>query len=198
MRKIIPLVFIFYSICTLAQSITSEEQGYIDNLKVSTIDGEQYFGPNYDEFNCGNEIILSICFLRNDLMYLFFEVSYTKSKEINFNKVYFLYDNKKVNITEGVECQKDGGYISKNEFFELLAISPTPDSIISTLKEMLKSKEVKIILSGYFTETRKLSNKEMEDIRYVLNSYEIFKKKGIKEWKGFIEYMLPNGKEKGK
>lgn len=128
-----------------------------------------YYNPYFTHYNNMNKTSIYMG-QDGDHIWLRLKMSYTGENWIFFEKAYLSYDGR----TKEVKFDKYSDKKSDNDtrVWEWIDV-PVSDELLSFLKDMDRAKDVKMRLSGKYTETRNLTRNEIEAIGDVLLAYDV-------------------------
>ena len=130
-----------------------------------------YKNPYFTHYNDRNYTSIYIGKGKYGKPWLRLKMSYKGDDWIFFEKAYLSYDGNTMEIPFNKYDDKktdNSGY----GVWEWIDVS-VDDSILAFLRKMVKGKEVKMRLSGKYTNTRKLSSNEIKGIEDVLLGYDV-------------------------
>lgn len=130
-----------------------------------------YYNPYFTHYNNRNYTSIYIGKRKYGKPWLRLKMSYKGDSWIFFEKAYLSYDGN----TMEIPFDRYDNYKSDNSGYgvwEWIDVG-VDDSILAFLRKMVKGKEVKMRLSGKYTNTRKLSSNEIKGIEDVLSGYDV-------------------------
>lgn len=131
-----------------------------------------YYNPYFKHYNNTNKISLYIGQDKTNV-WLRMQISYTGDDWIFFDEVYLSCDGDtyQVNFDRYKEKESDNG---SGEVWEWIDVSATPD-LQSFLYKMIKGKNVKVRMTGKYSNTRKITSTELKALKDVLLAYDVLK-----------------------
>ena len=131
-----------------------------------------YYNPYFTHYNNTNRISLYIGKKEGGNPWMRLKMSYEGDNWIFFENAYISYDGQtfSVSFNEFTEKESDNGYGGRVwEWIDVLVTS----EIHEFLKQMVEGKTLKMRLSGKYTETRILTNAEVNGLKDVLLAYDV-------------------------
>lgn len=131
-----------------------------------------YKNPYFTHYDNTNRISLYIGTQKDKRPWLRLKMSYEGDNWIFFENAYISYDGKTLEIpfNQYEDKESDNGYGGR--VWEWIDVHVTSE-IHSFLKQMVEGKSLKMRLSGKYTETRNLTNSEIEGLKDVLLAYDV-------------------------
>lgn len=157
--------------------VEKERMAAVNKLKKSYDDVNGvtwYSNPYFTHYNNSNSTSLYIG-KKESSTWLILKMSYAGDDWIFFENAYLSYDGNTFNVSyDEYEDKKTDNYTTVWEWLEV----SVPSDLELFLREMVKSNNAKMRLSGKYTHTKKLSKTELKAIKEVLMAFDVLKTQG--------------------
>lgn len=129
-----------------------------------------YYNPYFTHYNDSNRISLYMGKRKTGNPWLRLKMSYYGDSWIFFDHAYLSYDGNTLEIPfNEYNDKKSDNYTECWEWIDV-AVS---DRILNYLREMVNGKSVKMRLSGKYTKTRDIPQKEIDGLKDVILAYDV-------------------------